>query len=360
MTEEERNCAVRSRLLLKLANLGPRSYAKLEIACQGDWSALERQPRQLATKAYLSTKQIAHIVEAASGLDEKIAALNKQFQALHVSCVLPEDDGYPPLLLEITDRPFMLFVQGTLLPPQHPLAVVGSRKPSHYGQAVLSGLLGPVIEAGAEIISGLAYGIDKLAHETALKWGGRTIAVLGSGLGSIYPRTHEPLAKSIIERGGAVISEFLPSVGPRKEYFPLRNRIVAGLSQAVFVVEAGQTSGALITARLALSENRDVAALPGDISRKEATGPNRLIRDGATPITSPADLLELLNLTSVQQVPMAQLPPALQWLSEHPGSLAEEVAAGIAGLLPTCVETLVLAEISGQVTRASDGRYQMQ
>jgi len=151
-------------------------------------------------------------------------------------------------------------------------------------------------QTGFTIISGLALGVDGLAHKGALEAKGKTIAVLGSGLNYIYPASHKKLAEEIVKKGGAVISEYPPDTGPRKEFFPMRNRIVAGLSLGTLVIEAPKISGALITARLALEENREVMAVPSDIWRKSAEGSNDLLKKGAKVITSPQDVLEIFNL----------------------------------------------------------------
>lgn len=205
----------------------------------------------------------------------------------------------PPLLQEIGAPPVRLFVRGTLpstadYANKKFLCVVGSRRASQYGidtcQKLIQGLAGSDII----IVSGLALGIDGAAHEAALKAGLPTIAVLASGLDddSIYPAAHQKLAKEIISSGqGALLSEFPPGYAPFRHNFPERNRIMVGLSQAVLIIEASQLSGTLITARLALEENRDVFAVPGSIFSAHSEGPNRLIWHGATPIQDSTDIL---------------------------------------------------------------------
>jgi len=210
------------------------------------------------------------------------------------------DEGYPILLKEISAPPFALFVKGDakLLSPLHPVAVVGTRKISDYGKHVLYDLIPPLVRAGATIVSGLAYGVDSLAHEIALEHGGKCVAVLGSGVDIVYPAAHRNLAKKILENGGTIISELPLGMQPLPQFFPARNRIISGLSKATMVIEAKEQSGSLITAQFALDQNRDVYAVPGSIFSEGQQGTNQLIAQGAIPILSIHSLLDQLHLTS--------------------------------------------------------------
>jgi len=205
----------------------------------------------------------------------------------------------PALLREISDPPKKLYVRGTL-PTKDTITVciVGSRKYSAYGKEVCEKLVASLAPYKVSIVSGLALGIDSIAHESALRHKIHTIAVPGSGLDPsvLYPRSHRRLAESILASGGALLSEFEPTFKATTWSFPQRNRIMAGLSKIVIVVEAEKKSGTLITARLAMEYNRDVAAVPGPIFSKNSEGPHHLIKNGAIPITSPGDLIEILNL----------------------------------------------------------------
>ena len=208
-----------------------------------------------------------------------------------------EDEGYPQPLRNIPDPPICLYVRGRLEPTDSvAVAVVGTRRCSHYGreQAILFGQL--LARAGFTVVSGLARGIDSHAHRGALQGGGRTIAVLGNGLGSIYPAEHESLAAEVATVG-AVLSEFPVESQPAPENFPRRNRIIAGLALGVMVIEGGKTSGALITAGLASEYNREVFALPGRVDNPQLTaGVHRLIRDGqAKLVTCLEDVLDELG-----------------------------------------------------------------
>ena len=204
------------------------------------------------------------------------------------------DEEYPESLKQIYDPPAMLFVKGELTAKdKYAIAIVGTRQPSHYGRKVAEKLTTELARKGLTIVSGLAYGIDTLAHRFALQSMGRTIAVLGSGLNVIYPRENSSLAKKIITNG-ALISEYPLGTGPDRNNFPKRNRIVCGMSLGVIVVEAGIKSGALITASIALEQNREVFAIPGNIDSPKSIGTNDLIKQGAKAVTSTEDILEEL------------------------------------------------------------------
>ncbi len=206
--------------------------------------------------------------------------------------VTPLDEEYPAPLREIYDPPLALYVRGELLRrDRHAVAVVGTRRPTHYGRSVAEQFSMQLATAGMTIASGLAMGIDTVAHQGALKVKGRTIAVLGSALDCLYPRENAGLATRIAEQG-AVVSEFPFGRKPDKTTFPMRNRIVSGLSMGVLVVEAGAKSGARITADQALEQGRSVFAVPGRIDSPASAGTNDLIKRGARPATCVEDVLQ--------------------------------------------------------------------
>lgn len=221
------------------------------------------------------------------------------------------DPGYPENLKEIYDPPVILYQMGSLIPEDKPaLAVVGSRRASHYGLQAARKLASQIASRGFTVVSGLARGIDTEAHRGALAAGGRTVAVLGSGLGNIYPAENRGLAEAIAG-SGAVISEFPVRAVPDRQNFPLRNRVVSGLSLGTVVVEAAERSGALITARLAMEQGRAVMAVPGRIDSYSAMGANALIRDGAKMVSGIDDILEEFEyLFPELQPPTADAPPA--------------------------------------------------
>lgn len=207
------------------------------------------------------------------------------------SVLLNEDEGYPELLREIFDPPFVLYVAGNPEVLSEPaVAVIGARRPTPFGRAVAEKLARDLAACGLVVVSGMALGIDSLAHWGALERG-KTVAVLGSGLDNIYPQENRPLFRKIAERG-AVISEFPPAMPPLGFHFPLRNRIISGLSLGVVVVEASRRSGSLITARLALEQNREVMAVPGNITSELSDGTNWLIKSGAKLVETWVDVVE--------------------------------------------------------------------
>ncbi len=211
-----------------------------------------------------------------------------------------EDTHFPELLRHIPDPPLVLFSFGTLPSPDvTAVAVVGARRCSRLGREVAYELAREIATAGVSVVSGLALGIDTAAHEGALDAPdpGRTLGVLGCGLARIYPRRNEALAGRVVGEGGALISEYPPTVPPAKHRFPERNRLISGLSHGVVVVEAGERSGSLITARLALEQGREVMAVPGPVTTGASRGCHRLLREGAALVECAGHVFEALNLT---------------------------------------------------------------
>jgi len=210
------------------------------------------------------------------------------------------DDQYPRLLKEIDQAPPVLYVNGTLTPAdEFAVAIVGTRRVTAYGQQVTRDMSTYLAGHGLTIVSGLARGVDALAHQHAVQAGGRTIAVLGSGVDVIYPPEHRKLAEAIVDHG-AVISDYPLGTQPEGINFPPRNRIISGLSLATIVVEAGERSGALITADFAVEQGRDVFAVPGNVFSPACRGTNRLIQKGAYAMVSPQDVLDVLDLSQVE------------------------------------------------------------
>jgi DNA processing protein len=213
-----------------------------------------------------------------------------------------QDPSYPARLKEIFDPPILLYAMGNVdLLQTHSVAVVGTRRPTPYGQAVAQKISREVAEAGLTVVSGLARGIDTFAHRGALEAAGGTIAVLGSGVNVVYPRENEKLAAEICKRG-LLISEFPMGTTAFPQNFPLRNRTISGVSYGVLVVEGAQYSGSLITARLALEQGREVFAIPGNIVSKQSWGPNLLIKDGAKLVQDANDIIEELPAAVRQEL----------------------------------------------------------
>lgn len=223
-------------------------------------------------------------------------SLNRELELIQsheCRIVTYEDEAYPPLLKQISDPPLLLYIKSQL-PPQDTLsiAIVGSRSPTHYGKTTCHQLSRQLAARGVTIVSGFARGIDTVAHRGALEAGGRTIAVMGNGLSHVYPEENRGLADEVLEAGGALISEFPMTVPPMATNFPLRNRVISGLTWGTLVVEASERSGSLITARLAAEQGREVFAVPGQIFSKLSQGTHKLINQGATLIHSVDDFFD--------------------------------------------------------------------
>jgi DNA processing protein len=237
----------------------------------------------------------------------------------------------------------------------HPcVAIVGSRKVSPYGRAVTEKLAADLAKQGIVIISGLALGVDSIAHEAALSVGGKTIAVLASGLDKITPSSHTALAHQIVKGGGAIISEYPEGTGALKPFFVARNRIISGLSQAVVITEAAVKSGSLHTANFALEQGREVMAVPGNITSPLSAGTNMLIKTGATPILSAQDVLEGLGLAPIEITQQSLLgnndqeSTILQLIGK--GTSDSETLLNLSMLtLPVFSQTLTLLEITGRI-----------
>ncbi len=249
---------------------------------------------------------------------EETDALNlaRDMDAEGIALLTINDASYPPQLKHIPDPPFALFIRGNPEWREKNVAIVGTRRMTSYGRHVAASLARDLACAGVGIVSGLALGVDTVALESANAYGS-TIAVLGSGVDdtTIYPRANFHLAKSMIESGSIVMSEFPLRTLGLKHHFPLRNRIISGLCQATVVVEAAEGSGSLITANSALDQNRDVFSVPGPITSPQSQGTNKLLKMGAIPCTSAADILEQLSL------------PAAEALGRHPIKLTERQIA---------------------------------
>jgi DNA processing protein len=213
-------------------------------------------------------------------------------------CTL-EDSEYPPLLAEIEDAPPLFYIKGQLFPEdERALAVVGTRRATTYGRSVAHDLTTTLAQSGVTIVSGLAKGIDTVAHQAALAAGGRTIAVLANGIDILYPRENQALIEQIINEGrGAIITEYPPRTPPDAKHFPARNRLISGLALGVLIVEAPVASGALLTAELAAEQGREIFAVPGNITSANSRGANKLIQDGAKLVMQAEDILEELNLS---------------------------------------------------------------
>lgn len=277
------------------------------------------------------------------------------------------DTSYPQLLREIPKFPPLLYYKGTM-PSNEELciAVVGTRKMTNYGRITTPQLVEPLVQAGVTIVSGLAYGVDETAHMVSVNNHARTIAVLGGGIDSksIYPANHSLLADRIIEEGGAVISEQPIGTPNLKHHFISRNRIISGLSIATLVVECDLQSGALITAKHSLDQNRNVYAVPGPIYAEMSKGPNNLIKMGAKLVSEAKDILEDLNLSSLPEQKQVQMSfgddpleeKVLRHLDHEPKTI-NEIIRGVHLDAASVTSTLTMLEMKGKVRNLGGQQY---
>jgi DNA processing protein len=275
-----------------------------------------------------------------------------------------DDPEYPDRLRQITQSPFVLYIKGDLLAEDAwAVAIVGTRRYSPYGRQVAEKISHTLARNGITIISGLARGIDRIAHKYALDAGGRTIAVMGSGLDNLYPPEHRTLAEEISNKG-ALISDYPLGTPPDGSNFPPRNRIISGLSKIIIVIEAGERSGALITANYAAEQGKEVFAVPGKITAPTSKGTNLLIKQGAHPLLNPQDVLDLLNMTLVaeQRVIRKALPsdPKEAILDQAVGNEplhVDELCSQVNMPIEEVTSTLALMELKGMVRKTFGMKY---
>lgn len=349
-------------VLLSLApGLGPVRIRRL-VEAFGDAEQAWRASEIELVQAGLDRRAVEGIVASRKKWEPE--RVWERLQALGARVVTLGDASYPELLREIPDPPPVLYYRGSFeLADRFSVAIVGTRKATSYGRQVAGVLATELARAGVTVVSGLARGIDGEAHMAALRAGGRTLAVLGSGLDRIYPAEHAGLARQIAEQG-AIVTEYPPGTKPDAVNFPRRNRVIAGLCLGTLVVEGRATSGSMITAMLALEQGRDVYAVPGEIFNPNAEGPLRLLRDGAKPVTSAEDVLEDLNLAAAVERRELQeaLPadPTEAALAQTLGTRALHVdeLAREAGLPMSQVSAaLLLMELRGAVRQVGAGVY---
>jgi DNA processing protein len=279
--------------LNRIPGLGSKRLEALLNAFGSGERVWQASPRELMKVPSIGKNLAYAVAKARSSIDPDDEM--KMIKSMGISLLSLKDEGYPINLKNIYDPPILLYIKGQLETRDlASIAVVGSRKASSYGRRVARRLSTQLVENSVTVVSGLARGIDTEAHRGALEGGGRTIAVMGSGLDVIYPPENERLFEAIT-RSGAVVSEFPPGTPPEARNFPARNRIISGLSFGTVVVEAREGSGSLITANFALEQGREVFAVPGDIYRWGSRGTNGLIKDGAKLVESVQDILEEIS-----------------------------------------------------------------
>lgn len=342
--------------LFSLPGIGATRFLQLVSAFGSPRAALDASPQDWAALPGFSEKT-AEALRAGPKheyVDTQLQALEKHGASM---AVIGAED-YPPLLARIPGAPPFFFYHGEFIrADERAVAVIGARTPTPYGKKMAAALVESLAHAGLTIVSGLAHGVDGLAHVSALHSGGRTIAVLGSGLDIIYPREHRGLAERIRE-AGMVLSEFPFGAAPARENFPKRNRIISGLALGAIIIEAREISGALSTARHALEQNREVFAVPGPVGSDLSAGTNNLIKAGAQLVTTAEDILTTLGMQQKSRAKETPPPPNLspiqqkvyRHLSETPchiDQLGVDLAL-TAGELSTILLDLELLGVVGQ------------
>jgi DNA processing protein len=312
--------------------------------------------------AGLSPKLAERVIQVRNSvnLDEVIAQAEKN----KIRILTWDDAEYPAHLKEIDQPPPVLYLRGDVTAEDGwSVAIVGTRAVTPYGRQVTEELATILAHNGVTIVSGLARGVDAVAHSAAIKAGGRTLAVLGSGVDKIYPPEHRQMAEKIISQG-AVISDYAPGTPPESANFPPRNRIISGLSMAVVVVEAGDTSGALITAEFAVEQGRDVFAVPGPVYAPQSKGTNRLISNGAKALLQPTDVLEALDLTrNVERREIRRAVPSdateaalLDLLGAEPKHV-DDIRAQLELPIEKISSALTMMELKGMVRQVGGMNY---
>jgi DNA processing protein len=350
--------------LSRVSGIGPVSFRALLNYFEDDVEAAWKAGRGELTRAGIGRHVIEKLLSLRATLNPQ--AELERLEKLRMKVLTWRDKLYPPLLREIDDAPPVLYLYGKLTgADRFALAVVGTRNSSTYGQQVTQRIVTDLARGDVTIVSGLALGIDTIAHTSALDAGGRTIAVLACGLDITYPPDNRKLAHRIVEsEQGVLISEYPPGMRPDGNNFPARNRIISGLSLGVLVVEAPERSGALITAGFALKQGREVFAIPGSILSSRSAGVNKLIQDGAHSVMSVKDIIEALNLFTIpHQIEMQAILPdnaeekkLLELLSHEPLHIDDLIRESD---MPThdVISVLTMMELKGMIKQVGSMQY---
>ncbi len=322
--------------LLTIPNIGPGRIRKL-MQVYRTAEEIRQAPVQELVQVEGIDYKLAEQLKTGGDLQQAEDQL-RRIEKLKVRYLTIWDEEYPALLKRIPDPPVVLFYRGTIRPEHgQAIAVVGTRTPSNYGKVVTSEIVRQLVSHGFTIVSGMARGVDAIAHHTAIQAGGETLAVLGNGVDRCYPADNRSLYESI-PKHGALLSEFFLGTGPDAANFPRRNRIISGMALGTLVVEAGERSGALITAYYALNHNREVFAIPGNITSPRSRGTNRLIQQGAKLVRHVEDILEELPKTAGASPPSK---PAERELPENLTELERKILNRLSGD-PLHIDRLVM------------------
>jgi DNA processing protein len=349
--------------LFTVPNVGPVRYISLVKHFGSPEKVLSASEKELAELPDIGPVTASSIRNQVfwDKTEEQVKLLEKN----QIKIVTFKDENYPENLKSIYDPPPFLFLKGEIRKEdQNAVAIVGCRSASVYGKRITERIGRELAKNGITIVSGLARGIDSIAHLSALKENGRTLAVFGSGLDIIYPPENKKLAEEIVSNG-AIISEFFLGTKPEAPNFPRRNRIISGLSLGVVIVEAGTKSGALVTASCALEQNREVFAIPGNLGSKNSEGTNALIKQGAKLVTTVEDILEELKITTKGKRPdsSAQTEKDISHLSEMERNIfklisdepyhIDKIATQASVSLPQALSALLSLELKGLVKQLS-------
>lgn len=346
----------------RVSGIGPARVQALLTRFGSLAAAWQASSWELARVSELDRRTLEKLLEARQALDP--GAELARLAPLGARALTWDDPDYPVLLREIPAAPPVLYLRGELVPADElAVAIVGTRRITPYGEAVTRQLVSDLVAAGVTIVSGLALGVDAVAHETALTMGGRTIAVLGSGVDRLYPARNRGLARRILTQG-AIVSDYALGVPPEAANFPPRNRIISGLSRATVVIEADEASGALITSAFAIEQGREVLAVPGSILAPSSRGTNRLIRDGAQPVLGVDDILQAIDLANAlpQREVRAALPAdptearLLAHLSAEPCHV-DELGRAVEMAASELSSALTILELKGLVRRVGAMSY---
>jgi len=337
-----------------------RLRALLEIF--GDARTAWEAPAEALRATGLPGGVVKNLLTLRSGVD--LGTAWEQIRAQGIRVLIWDDDAYPRRLREIANPPPVLYLRGELAETDEwAVAIVGTRRITAYGRQVAERIAAHLAAAGVTVVSGLALGVDTVAHQTALEAGGRTLAVLGSGVDRIYPARNRKLAARIMENG-ALISDYPPGTPPEASNFPPRNRIISGLSLATVVIEAGEKSGALITADFAAEQGRDVFAVPGNVLAPQSRGTNRLIQNGAFPLLDPQEILDVLDLNRVVEhrqarvvLPADATEAQLFDLLGHEPLHVDDIRARTGLPIEQVTAALALMELKGMVRQVGGMRY---
>ena len=361
-----------------LTGIGPKRARMLLDIYGNAYEIYRRTPEELSALEFLTNGMVGLITDPSirTGIEEKLAAFSER----GIDVISVEDARYPELILEIDDPPPVLFMRGAFSAKSgdRRVGIVGTRRPSAYGISMTKKIVSGLAGYGYTIVSGLAAGIDSIAHRAAVESGAKTIAVLGCGVERAYPAGNRRLMEEVL-RTGSVYSEYPPGTLPYQQNFPRRNRLISGMSAGVVVVEAGERSGSLITAGFAGEQGRDVFAVPGNATSPMSKGTNALLRDGAFVVTSAEDIVFSLNryidpagaddgeYIKQKKVEFERRLETLSGpeldivraLSENGPYNVDEIAgycgipAGVAGSL------IIMMELKGALRRLSDGTYEL-